>query len=67
MDNYCAFSKNHKCMKWMDYELTRHELEEADALCHGNRIEIQHLRRKIEVLENLLKNAGIDIPVEFYN
>lgn len=67
MDNYCAFSKNHKCMKWMDYELTRHELEEADALCHGNWIEIQHLHRKIEHLENLLKNAGIDIPVEFYD
>ena len=33
MENYCAFSKNHKCMKWTDYELTRHELEEADALC----------------------------------
>ena len=67
MDNYCAFSKNHKCMKWTDYELTRHELEEADTLCHGNWIEIQHLRRKIEILEILLKNAGIDIPVEFYD
>lgn len=67
MDNYCALSKNHKCMKWTDYELTRHELEEADTLCHGNWIEIQHLRRKIEILETLLKNAGIDIPVEFYD
>lgn len=67
MDNYCAFSKNHKCMKWTDYELTRHELEEADTLCHGNWIEIQHLHRKIEILETLLKNAGIDIPVEFYD
>jgi len=65
MDNYCAFSKNHKCMKWMDYELTRHELEEADSLCHGNWIEIQRLRRKIGILETLLNNAGIDIPVEF--
>jgi hypothetical protein len=25
MENYCAFSKKHKCVKWMDYELTRHE------------------------------------------
>lgn len=62
MDNYCAFSQNHKCMKWMDYEITRQELEEADALCHGNWIEIQRLHRKIEILETLLKNAGIDIP-----
>ena len=30
MDEYCAFSKDHKCLKWEDYELTRHELEEAD-------------------------------------
>ena len=67
MDNYCAFSKNHKCMKWTDYELTRHELEEADTLCHGNWIEIQHFHRKIEILETLLKNAGIDISVEFYD
>jgi hypothetical protein len=36
MENYCAFSKEHKCIKWMDYELTRHELEEADMLCHGD-------------------------------
>lgn len=32
MDNYCAFSEDHKCLKWEDYELTRHELEEADNL-----------------------------------
>lgn len=38
--NYCAFNKDHKCIKWADYELTRHELEEADELCHGNWIEI---------------------------
>ena len=35
MENYCAFSKDHKCLKWEDYELARHELEEADRLCHG--------------------------------
>ena len=62
MENYCAFSKNHKCLKWMDYELTRFELEEADALCHGNWIEIQRLYKKIDLLETLLKDAGIEIP-----
>lgn len=36
MNNYCAFSQNNKCLKWMDYEITRHELEEDDNLCHGN-------------------------------
>ena len=44
MENYCAFSKDHKCLKWEDYDLTRHELEEADRLCHGNWIEIQSMR-----------------------
>ena len=35
MEDYCAFSQDHKCPKWEDYMLTRHELEEADRLCHG--------------------------------
>ena len=65
MENYCAFSRNHKCLKWMDYELTRHELEEADALCHGNWIEIQRLQARVEQLEHLLEQAGIEIPDEY--
>lgn len=32
MENYCAFSKNHACLKWLDYVITRQELEEADSL-----------------------------------
>ena len=43
MTDYCAFGKDHKCIKFTDYKITRHELEEADELCHGNWIEIQHL------------------------
>ena len=35
MTDYCAFSKDHKCIKFTDYEITRHELEEADELCHA--------------------------------
>lgn len=65
MENYCAFSYNHKCLKWTDYKLTRHELEEADILCHENWIEIQHLHNRIVSLENLLKSAGIEIPDNF--
>ena len=63
MENYCAFSQNHKCLKWADYQLTRHELEEADSLCHENWIEIQHLHDRIRILETLLTKAGIDFPV----
>lgn len=66
MNNYCAFSKNHKCIKWADYELTRQELEEADELCHGNWTEIQRLQERIVVLEGILKETGIEIPDKDY-
>lgn len=65
MNNYCAFSKDHQCIKWTDYQLTLHELEEADELCHGNWIEIQHLRDRVELLEGILKQSGIDFPTEY--
>ena len=65
MNDYCAFSKNKKCIKWEDYQLTRHELEEADELCHGNWIEIQHLRGYIDRLQRLLTEHGIEIPPEY--
>ena len=41
MENYCAFSKDHKCILWLDYDITRQELEECHTLCHGNWIEIE--------------------------
>ena len=65
MTDYCAFNKNHKCIKWSDYELTRHELEEADELCHGNWIEIQHLCNYIDMLQELLTSHGLEIPPEY--
>ena len=64
VENYCAFSKNHKCLKWTDYQLTRFELKEADETCHGNWIEIQRLYARIDTLEALLKDAGISLPNE---
>ena len=51
MSNYCAFSKNHKCVKWDDYEFTKEELQELDELCHGNWIEIQRLYEYIDELQ----------------
>lgn len=65
MTNYCAFSGGHKCPKWTDYQLTRLELEEADELCHGNWIEIEHLRRYIDILQKALEDNGIDVPPEY--
>ena len=65
MENYCAFSKNHKCLKWTDYQLTLFELKEADETCHGNWIEIQRLSERVHLLETLLSKAGIDVPDTF--
>lgn len=62
MENYCAFSQEHKCLKWEDYELTRHELEEADSLCQSNWIEIQRLYEYIDKLKSLLEKNNIDYP-----
>lgn len=62
MDNYCAFSEDHKCLKWEDYELTRYELEEADNLCHGNWIEIQRLYDYIDELKKILDENDIEYP-----
>lgn len=64
MTDYCTFSGGHKCPKWADYPLTRHELKEADELCHGNWIEIEHLRGYIDILRKSLRDNGIDIPPE---
>lgn len=65
MRNYCAFSKEHECIKWMDYELTRYELEEVEELCHGNWMEIQHLREYIDILQQTLREHGLEVPSEY--
>lgn len=65
MDNYCAFSKNNKCIKWIDYSITRRELEDADLLCHENWIEIQRKTKYIQLLQDLLKENHIEFPDEF--
>ena len=64
MENYCAFSKDHKCILWSDYEVTRYELEECHTLCHGNWVEIQHKYDYIQVLRNLLSENHIPFPEE---
>lgn len=65
MENYCAYSKNHKCLKWLDYQLTLNELEEADNLCHGNSIEIERKYNYIECLKSILDLHGISYPDEY--
>ena len=64
MADYCAFSRDHRCIKWVDYELTRLQLDEADQLCHGNWIEIQRLRAYIDILRAILDENKIEYPDE---
>ena len=62
MNDCCAFSKDHKCLKWEDYLLTKFELEEADNLCQANWIEIQRLYDYIDKLKAILDENEIDYP-----
>ena len=63
MLDYCAFSKDHKCIKWEDYQIMLQEIEEADSLCHGNWIEIEKQYNSILELQKILDEHGIDYPV----
>ena len=65
MENYCAFSKDHTCLKWLDYTLMLHELEEADSLCHGNWIEIERKNQYIQTLQKILDSNNISYPDEY--
>ena len=67
MNNYCAFSKDHYCIKWQDYVLTRLELEECDELCHGNWSEIESLQRQVLFLKKLLEENSIVLPDDYYD
>ena len=67
MKNHCAFSKNHSCPLWTDYELTCYELEEANSLCHGNWIEIESLQRQVHFLKKLLEENSIVLPDDYYD
>lgn len=64
MENYCAFSKNHNCILWLDYITTRQELEEAAVLCHGNWIEIEQKNAYIQEAQEIIKLHNIPYPKE---
>ena len=63
MLDYCAFSKDHKCIKWEDYQIMLQEIEEADSLCHGNWIEIEKQYNYILELQKILDEHGFEYPV----
>ncbi len=63
MLDYCAFSKDHKCIKWIDYQILLQEIEEAESLCQGNWIEIEKQYNYILELQAILDEHGIDYPI----
>ena len=65
MENHCAFSNDHKCILWLDYEITRQELEECHTLCHGNWIESERKYKYIQALRHLLDKHKIPYPEEY--
>ena len=65
MENHCAFSNDHKCILWLDYEIARQELEECHTLCHRNWIEIERKYKYIQELRQLLDEHGIPYPEEY--
>ena len=65
MENSCIFSKDHKCILRLEYEITRQELEECHTLCHGNWIEIERKYKYIQELRHLLDEHGIPYPEEY--
>ena len=66
MRNYCVFSRNPTCIKWLDYKITHEQLEEADELCHGNWIDIQKMRSYTDQHQALLWDNGIEVPTEYF-
>ena len=65
MKNHCAFSKNHSCPLWTDYELTSYELQEANSLSHSNWIEIERQYKYIQTLQKILSDNDIPYPNEY--
>ena len=55
----CSFNLRSKCDIWVDYQVA---LQEAEELCSSNWKEITYLLERVELLEDLLTEAGITIP-----
>lgn len=59
--NEYPFNYNSKCDLWIDYQVARATLQEAEELCTSNWNEISYLLDRVKLLESLLKENGINI------
>ena len=62
MSDRCPLSQKQICPNWIDYEVTKCELEEADELCQLNWQEIQKLKNYISELQFILSTNEIAYP-----
>ena len=58
----CPFNLRSKCDIWVDYQVACVALQEAEELSSSNWKEITYLLERVELLEDLLTEAGITIP-----
>lgn len=52
------------CDVWLDYQVAKEALSEAEELSQANWNEIRHLQDRIVQLETAFRLAGLEIPPE---
>ncbi|MGI5989806.1 MAG: mobility-associated LCxxNW protein [Lachnospiraceae bacterium] len=52
------------CDIWLNYQVSKVALSEAEELSRANWVEIQHLQDRIIQLETTLRSVGLNIPPE---
>ena len=65
MSKQCPFIDNQYCDIWLDYDITKDELKQANELLHSNWKEITYLYDRIDQLEKYIKSIGGTVPSEF--
>ena len=65
MNKTCPFIEKHYCDIWLDYDITKDELELANELLHSNWIEITNLYDRIDRLEKYIKSIGGTVPTDY--
>lgn len=65
MKDKCPFQHSNRCDIWVDYQVLQCTVVEAEELAAANWSEIQHLYDYIDRLKSALRDAGIQIPLEY--
>ena len=65
MSDKCPYNECCRCYIWLDYQVCRLALEDAEELANENWKEIDYLLNRVDFLEKLLEDSGIDIPPKF--